>query len=70
MLRKAGLERNAQVCEFDNGAVLANPGLHDVTIDLGTRLPGQRFRRLRATWYQDLKTNSGTAVTRRKTFPP
>ncbi len=48
--------------EFENGAVLANPSLHDFTFDLEARLPGRRYRRLLGSPNQDPVTNDGQTV--------
>jgi hypothetical protein len=47
---------------YENGAVIANPSLHSVTVDLGEHLPGKRFRRIQASPGQDTEANSGAPV--------
>lgn len=55
---------------FENGLVLANPGLSDYTFDLSVIAPGRQFRRLKATSTQDTRTNNGSPVGSKVTIGP
>jgi hypothetical protein len=46
-------------CEFEHGAVLANPSLHPFAFDLAALFPGKSFRRLSGTPQQNAKMNDG-----------
>lgn len=48
--------------EFDNGLVLANPGLKPAQFDLNTLFPGKKYRRLKASPAQDVTVNNGADV--------
>jgi len=48
--------------EYEQGAVLANPGLHDYTFDMARLFPGREFRRLHGTPPEDPETNDGSAI--------
>jgi len=48
--------------EFERGLVVANPSPRPHTFDLGSLLPGRRYRRLRGTRHQDPRTNDGRPV--------
>jgi len=53
---------DALLREFERGAVVANPSLHEYTFDLEQLLPGRAFRRLKASSRQDTKTNDGSPI--------
>ena len=48
--------------EFENGIVLANPGLTPFTFNLDEIAPGRKFRRIQATKMQDVRVNNGGQV--------
>ncbi len=48
--------------EYEHGAVLANPSMHQYTFDMAELFPGQRFRRLKGSPKQDPNTNDGSPV--------
>ncbi len=56
--------------EYDHGLVLANPSSKPYTFDLAKLVPGQKFRRLKGTALQDLKTNNGELVNDSVTIGP
>ncbi len=47
---------------YEHGAVLANPSLHPVDLNLARLFPGRRFRRLLGSPEQDPGTNNGERV--------
>jgi hypothetical protein len=61
---------DAMVRVFENGLVLANPGLKPYTFDLSRIAPGESYRRLKATPMQDTRTNSGELVGEKVTLGP
>ena len=55
---------------FENGMVLANPGLEPHTFDLSKLSPGRSYRRIQATPTQDTVANNGEAVGNEVTLGP
>ncbi|MCX7014168.1 MAG: hypothetical protein NTW86_16730 [Candidatus Sumerlaeota bacterium] len=53
---------DAVVREFEHGAIVANPSLHDYAFDLASLFPGQSFRRFQGTALQDPATNNGALI--------
>jgi hypothetical protein len=53
---------------FENGLVIANPGLEPYTFNLDEISPGRHYRRLKATPRQDRKANNGQPVGRTVTL--
>ncbi len=47
---------------FEKGLVITNPGLQDYTFDLSKIAPGNQYRRIKGTVYQDRETNNGKPV--------
>jgi len=60
---------DAIVREFEHGAVVANPSLHDYVFDLASLFPGRHFRRFQGTALQDPATNNGAPVFSPLTIP-
>ena len=58
------------VREFENGLVLANPGLAPHTFDLAALYPHKAFRRLRGSPSQDPEANNGQGVGATVTLGP
>jgi len=47
---------------FENGMVITNPGIHPYTFNLAELSPGNTYRRILGTEYQDRETNNGERV--------
>jgi hypothetical protein len=56
--------------EFENGVVLVNPSHLYYEFDLNELFPGQKFKRLTTTYYNDQAVNDGSDVTGKVTLPP
>ncbi len=48
--------------EFENALVITNPGLYDYTFDLNELTPGEKYKRIKGTAFQDPETNNGQQV--------